>query len=195
MTDLLLEATDVVKRYGGVTALRGASIAVRPGEVHALLGANGAGKSTLIKILTGTVRPDSGTFRVGGIDRTIRSAADARAAGLASIYQDPSLVPDLTVRDNLRLTGTAVGPFRDRMAELGIPGLDLEDLVRELPLPTLRIIDLARALAAEPQVVILDDEQVRFGVHSFTGRIKVNVLPEFTVDSTARPASIFLASS
>lgn len=157
MPDLLLEATDVVKRYGGVAALRGASLAVRPGEVHALLGANGAGKSTLIKILTGTVRADSGTFRVGGTVRSIGSAADARAAGLASIYQDPSLIPDLTVRDNLRLTRTPVGPFRARMAELGIGGLDLDDLVRDLPLPTLRIIDLARALAIEPQVVILDE--------------------------------------
>ncbi|MFO1541219.1 MAG: sugar ABC transporter ATP-binding protein [Chloroflexota bacterium] len=157
MPDLLLEATDVVKRYGGVAALRGASLAVRPGEVHALLGANGAGKSTLIKILTGTVRADSGTFRVGGTERAIGSAAAARAAGLASIYQDPSLIPDLTVRDNLRLTRTPVGPFRERMAELGIGGLDLDDLVRDLPLPTLRIIDLARALAIEPHVVILDE--------------------------------------
>jgi len=157
MTDLLLEAAGVVKHYGGVAALRGASLGVRPGEVHALLGANGAGKSTLVKILTGTVRPDAGTFSVRGTVRTIRSAADARAAGVVSIYQDPSLIPDLVVRDNLRLTDTPVAAFRHWMAELGIPGLDLEDLIRDLPLPTLRIIDLARALAVEPDVVILDE--------------------------------------
>ena len=62
-TELLLEATDVAKTYGAVVALRSASLAVRPGEVHALMGANGAGKSTLVKILTGAVRPDSGTDR------------------------------------------------------------------------------------------------------------------------------------
>jgi ribose transport system ATP-binding protein len=157
MTDLLLEATGVVKRYGGVSALRGASLAVRPGEVHALLGANGAGKSTLIKILTGTVRPDAGTLSVRGEVRRITSANDARAFGVVSVYQDPSLIPDLVVADNLRLTSTPVTEFRHWMAELGIPDLDLQDAVRDLPLPTLRVIDLARALAADPDVLILDE--------------------------------------
>ncbi len=157
MTDLLLEATGVVKRYGGVTALRGASLGVRPGEVHALLGANGAGKSTLVKILTGTVRPDSGTLSVRGEVRRIRSAADARRAGVVSVYQDPSLIPGLTVRDNLRLTSTPIDPFRRWMVDLGIPTLDLYDFVGDLPLPTLRIIDLARALAVDPDVLILDE--------------------------------------
>ena len=157
MTDLLLEATGVVKRYGGVTALRGASLGVRPGEVHALLGANGAGKSTLVKILTGTVRPDTGTLSVRGEVRRIRSAADARRAGVVSVYQDPSLIPGLTVRDNLRLTSTPIDPFRHWMVDLGIPALDLYDFIGDLPLPTLRIIDLARALAVEPDVLILDE--------------------------------------
>jgi ribose transport system ATP-binding protein len=157
VTDLLLEATGVVKRYGGVSALRGASLSVRPGEVHALLGANGAGKSTLVKILTGTVRADAGTLSVRGEARRIRSAVDARAAGMVSVYQDPSLIPDLVVADNLRLTSTPVAAFQHWMAELGIPGLDAQDFIRDLPLPTLRIIDLARALAAEPDVLILDE--------------------------------------
>src|SRR5438105_12574169 len=102
-TDLLLEATDVAKTYGAVVALKGASLAVRPGEVHALLGANGAGKSTLVKILTGTVRADGGTISIRGEARVMRSAAEARRAGLVSVYQDPSLLPDLTVHENLRL--------------------------------------------------------------------------------------------
>jgi ribose transport system ATP-binding protein len=157
VTDLLLEATGVVKHYGGVSALRGASLAVRPGEVHALLGANGAGKSTLVKILTGTVRPDAGTLSVRGEVRRIHSAVDARAAGVVSVYQDPSLIPDLVVVDNLRLTATPVAAFQHWMAELGIAGLDPQDYIRDLPLPTLRIIDLARALAAEPDVLILDE--------------------------------------
>jgi len=157
MTDLLLEATGVVKTYGAVTALRGASLAVRPGEVHALLGANGAGKSTLVKILTGVVRPDEGVITLRGQRREVRSPAEARASGIAPVYQEPSLIPDLDVRDNLRLTGTPVEPFRDWVATLGIPGLDLAANARDLPLPTLRILDLARALAIGPAVLLLDE--------------------------------------
>ena len=157
MTDLLLEATGIVKHYGAVAALRGASLSVRAGEVHALLGANGAGKSTLVKILTGTVRPDAGSIAVRGQRRTIRSAAEAGLAGIVSVYQDPSLVPDLTVAENLRLTRTPVDGCRDWLQRLGLPRLDLDAYTRELPLPTLRILDLARALATEPDIILLDE--------------------------------------
>src|SRR5438552_482365 len=81
-TDLLLEATGVSKIYGAVVALKSASLAVRPGEVHALMGANGAGKSTLVKILTGAVRPDGGTIAVRGRERTVHSPGEARRGGL-----------------------------------------------------------------------------------------------------------------
>lgn len=157
MTDLLLEATGVVKHYGAVAALRGASLAVRPGEIHALLGANGAGKSTFVKILTGAVRPDAGRFVVRGEERTIGSPAEARRTGLVSVYQEPSLIPDLDVAANLALTDTPLEPFLAWVRELGIRDLDLHALARELPLPTLRILDLARALAAEPVVLLLDE--------------------------------------
>ena len=83
MTDLLLEATGVAKRYGAVAALRDASLSVRPGEVHALMGANGAGKSTLVKILTGAVRPDAGTHpHPGPAERPARPRRRGAAAGL-----------------------------------------------------------------------------------------------------------------
>ncbi len=157
MTELLLDATAVAKRYGAVAALRSASLAVRPGEVHALMGANGAGKSTLVKILTGVVPPDSGTILVNGRPYLARSPAEARRAGVVSVYQEPSLVPDLDVASNLRLTTTPVKPFLDWMERLGIERLDLRDLARQLPLATLRIIDLARALASEPKVLLLDE--------------------------------------
>ncbi len=157
MTDLLLEATGVVKHYGAVAALRGASLAVRPGEVHALLGANGAGKSTFVKILTGAVHPDAGRFVVRGEERVIRSPAEARRTGLVSVYQEPSLIPDLDVAANLALTATPLEPFLAWTRELGVPNLDLHALARELPLPILRILDLARALAAEPSVLLLDE--------------------------------------
>jgi ribose transport system ATP-binding protein len=156
-TDLLLDATGVVKRYGAVVALRSASLAVRPGEVHALLGANGAGKSTLVKILTGAVHPDGGTITVRGRPYTAQSPAEARRGGVVSVYQEPALIPDLDVRSNLRLTRTAAEPVRHWLEQLGIPDLDLSDYVRDLPLATLRVIDLARALAIEPDVLMLDE--------------------------------------
>src|SRR3954468_20450930 len=92
-TEPLLEATGVAKAYGAVVALRDASLAVRPGEVHALMGANGAGKSTLVKILTGAVRPDAGHVAVRGTKRVAHSPGEARRAGIVSVYQEPSLVP------------------------------------------------------------------------------------------------------
>ena len=155
--DLLLNATDVAKHYGAVVALRSASLAVRPGEVHALMGANGAGKSTLVKILTGGVRPDHGTIDVRGKPFTAHSPAEARRGGIVSVYQEPSLIPDLDVRSNLRLARTPPDAVRHWLAELGLPDLDFASVVRELPLATLRVIDLARALAIEPDVLMLDE--------------------------------------
>ncbi len=155
--DLLLNATDIAKNYGAVVALRSASLAVRPGEVHALMGANGAGKSTLVKILTGGVRPDHGSILVRGRPFAARSPTEARRGGIVSVYQEPSLIPDLDVRSNLRLTQTAPEPVRQWLAELGLPDLDLSHVVRDLPLATLRIIDLARALAMEPAILMLDE--------------------------------------
>jgi ribose transport system ATP-binding protein len=156
-TDILLEATGVTKTYGAVVALRSASLAVRPGEVHALMGANGAGKSTLVKILTGAVRPDSGRIAVRGRERTVHSPAEARRGGLVSVYQEPALIPDLDIRSNLRLTQTPLEPFRHWLGELGLGDLDLSSMARRVPLASLRIVDLARALAIEPDVLMLDE--------------------------------------
>ena len=157
MPDVLLQATDVAKRYGAVAALRSASLSVNAGEVHALMGANGAGKSTLVKILTGAVHPDSGSVTVGGEPYLARSPAEARRGGIVSVYQEPAVIPDLDIRSNLRLTKTPVEPFRHWLAELGIGDLDLSEIARDLPLATLRVIDLARALAIEPHVLMLDE--------------------------------------
>ncbi len=156
-TDLLLDATGISKTYGAVVALKSASLGVRPGEVHALMGANGAGKSTLVKILTGAVRPDSGRIVVRGRERTVHSPGEARKGGLVSVYQEPALIPDLDIGANLRLTETPVESFRHWLGQLGMPSLDLSSLARRLPLASLRIIDLARALAIEPDVLMLDE--------------------------------------
>lgn len=156
-TNPLLGATGVVKTYGAVVALRNASLSVLPGEVHALMGANGAGKSTLVKILTGAIRADAGHVLIRGEARDVRSPADARRAGLLPVYQEPSLIPDLDVASNLRLTGTPVEPFRAWVRELGIPDLDIRETARDIPLAVLRVLDLARALAVEPDVLLLDE--------------------------------------
>lgn len=155
--DLLLDATGVAKTYGAVSALRDASLSLRPGEVHALMGANGAGKSTLVKILTGAVKPTRGRFLIRGKERKVGSPAEARRAGLVSVYQEPSLIPDLDVLQNLRLTRTPVEAFRNWVNELGVPDLDLGSLARDVPLAIQRVLDLARALAMEPDVLILDE--------------------------------------
>ncbi len=152
----LLEVRGVSKRYGAVVALRSASLTVAAGEVHALLGANGAGKSTLVKILTGVIRPDAGTIEMSGRPVRFASPASAPRAGLAAVFQDPSLVPDLTVRQNLRLTGADPAGVRRWLAAMDL-GVDEDDLAGDLPLPLLRILDLARALAREPRLLILDE--------------------------------------
>ena len=153
----LLQTTAVAKAFGPVVALRAVDLSVAPGEVHALLGANGAGKSTLVKILTGVLRNDGGTVAVNGEPVVLASPTESRAKGLAPVYQDPALIRDLTVEQNLRLTGVDPAPVRRELAEMDLDGLDLDEQVRDIPLPFLRMLDLARALAFDPQLLLLDE--------------------------------------
>ena len=155
--DAVLDATGIAKRFGAVQALKNASLQVGRGQVVALMGANGAGKSTFVKILTGVLKPDAGHVKIKGRVSTVASPAGAREWGLVPVYQEPSLIPDLSVADNLRLGDTAMEPFRHWVAELGLPDLDPEAMIRSLPLASLRIVDLARALAIEPDVLLLDE--------------------------------------
>jgi ribose transport system ATP-binding protein len=154
---LVLDAKGIAKRFGAVVALRDASLQLHAGQIVALLGANGAGKSTFVKILTGALRPDAGQVLIKGQARNLGSPGAARRAGLVPVYQEPSLIPDLSVADNLRLGGTPVAAFRHWVDALGIADLAQEAVIRHLPLATLRILDLARALAAEPDVLMLDE--------------------------------------
>ena len=85
----LLEVRDLAKRFGSVVALKSAALTVSRGEIHALMGANGAGKSTLVKIMTGVFPADTGTLVLDGVRQTFRSPAEARRAGIVSVYQDP----------------------------------------------------------------------------------------------------------
>ena len=155
--EVLLGVNGIAKRFGSVVALRDASLEVRRGEVHALMGANGAGKSTLVKILTGVHPADGGEMVLQGERRRFRSPAEARQAGIVSVYQDPALVPDLTVAQNLRLALVALDAVRERLGRLGLAELDFSAFARDLPYPVLRLIDLARALASDPNVLLVDE--------------------------------------
>ena len=154
---ILLETRGISKNYGAVVALRSGDISVRAGEIHALMGANGAGKSTLVKVLTGDVAPNAGAVLLEGREVRFGSPASARAAGLASVYQDVSLVPLLTIAQNLRLTGTTMAAIRPWLEELELVDVDLSEYARDLPTPTLHLLDLAQALASLPRVLILDE--------------------------------------
>jgi ribose transport system ATP-binding protein len=153
----LLEVRDVAKRFGAVIALKSATLNLVRGEIHALMGANGAGKSTLVKILTGVHPADAGTVTINGVARVFRSPAEARRAGIVSVYQDPALVPDLTIGQNMRLADVSLAKVQSYFNDLGIENLDPHALVRDLPYPVLRLIDLARALASNPVLLILDE--------------------------------------
>jgi ribose transport system ATP-binding protein len=152
----LLEARGLAKRFGPVVALRSADLVVERGEVHALLGANGAGKSTLVKLITGVLKPDEGTIAVEGRDVRISSPADAARSGLAPVFQDPALVPDLTIGQNLRLTGAQVDAVRSHLHEMELD-VDFTEQAKNVPLPMLRMLDLARALSRDPRLLLLDE--------------------------------------
>ena len=165
---VLLRATAITKSYAGVQALRGASLELRAGEVHALIGENGAGKSTLIKIITGAVEPDGGELRIGGQLVTHNSPRAAKALGVAAIYQQPALFPQLTVAENLALGiepggATARVDWRARrsratelLAQVGAR-IDPEADAGSLTMPQQQLVEIARALGADAKILILDE--------------------------------------
>src|SRR6185437_9288106 len=154
---LLLSIRSVAKRFGSVVALRGADLEVRAGEVHALMGANGAGKSTLVKIITGVYPADGGQIVLDGKPVVFRSPAEARKAGIVSVYQDPAIVPDLTVAQNMRLARVPIEAVRASMKKLGIDNVDLSKRAGDIDFAILRLIDLSRAIASNPSILMLDE--------------------------------------
>ncbi|UNX54228.1 sugar ABC transporter ATP-binding protein [Georgenia sp. TF02-10] len=163
----LLRVEGLVKRFPGVVALDGISFDLRAGEVHVLLGENGAGKSTLIKCLTGVYHPDEGQIFVDGRPVTITTAAQAEVHGIATIYQEFNLVPQLSVAENVSLGrqprrfGIIDRKAMDRRARsaLELVGLDV-DLHR--PVSTLgvarqQLVEIAKALSLDARVLILDE--------------------------------------
>ena len=168
MTAPLLQLVSVTKSFGAVRALKGVSFDLRAGEVHALLGENGAGKSTLIKVITGAHSPDSGTVAINGERVEKLSPAAAHKLGIACIYQQPALFPDLTVAENIALRLEAPSALRrvdwarrrTRAAELlqriGA-NLSPDTEVRSLSMPEQQLVEIACALGAGARIVIMDE--------------------------------------
>jgi ribose transport system ATP-binding protein len=164
----LVRVSGVTKSFGGVRALRGVDLEVLPGEVHALLGENGAGKSTLIKILSGVHQHDGGRIEIAGREVAFASPAESRAAGIAVVYQDLSLVESLSVGANLLLgrePRTKLGFLKKRqlMAEVGaflrehgIP-LDPRMPVSALPFAYRQMTEISKALMGDVRILILDE--------------------------------------
>jgi rhamnose transport system ATP-binding protein len=164
----LLTLTSITKSFGAVRALRGVSFDLAAGEVHALLGENGAGKSTLIKVITGAHRPDGGALSVNGERFASLTPRHAHRLGIACIYQQPALFPDLSVEENIALRLEEGGPLRRvrwaRMHErasalLHRIGAEINPAreVRELSMPEQQLVEIACALGAGARIVIMDE--------------------------------------
>jgi simple sugar transport system ATP-binding protein len=175
-----IELRDIDKYFGTVIALQRVSLAVSPGEVHCLLGDNGAGKSTLIKILAGVYQPSGGDILVAGELVTFRSPKAALDRGIATVYQDLSLVPLMSVGRNFflgREPRKRVGPFRtldleeiNRRTVLALAGMGIRLRDPEQPVGTLsggerQCLAIARALFFGARVLVLDEPTSALGVH------------------------------
>jgi simple sugar transport system ATP-binding protein len=164
----VLQVRDIVKTYGGVTALRGVSLDLVPGEVLCLAGENGCGKSTLIKIISGAEKPDAGEIVVDGVSRSGMNTTAAIKSGIQVIYQDFSLFPNLSVAENIVLTAAvadrrrlyslrAARPAAEAIVhELGL-SLDLDADVESLSVADKQLTAICRALVNDARIIIMDE--------------------------------------
>jgi ABC-type sugar transport system ATPase subunit len=164
----IIQADGVHKRYGGVHALRGAGISVYPGEVHTLVGENGSGKSTLLRILSGQIQPDAGSITLAGRPLSVRNPTDALRQGIATVTQETTLAPDLSIAENVFLGHrmAARHGFIDwrrtrALARQALARLDLDldpgTIVRRLRPDQQQMVEIARALSIDARVLILDE--------------------------------------
>jgi rhamnose transport system ATP-binding protein len=164
----LLSLRHAAKAFGAVQALIDGSIELNPGEVHALVGENGAGKSTLVKILAGVYQPDAGALLVGGHEVTLHSPAAAQAAGIAVIYQEPTLFPDLSVAENMFIgrqplrSGRRIDTRTMRVeaaaifSRLGL-ALDPARIARGLSIADQQVVEIGKALSLDARVIVMDE--------------------------------------
>ena len=164
----LLEAKDIRRTFGETIALDSCSVSVAPGEIHAVVGENGSGKSTLIKILSGIVSAESGTLEWNGEPFRVSSPRAAQAAGIATVFQETLILPEISVRDNVMLGLDGVvrrkaNPareaelVRESLAIVGMGGLDIEKLAGGFSLASRQLIGVARSLLRPWRLLILDE--------------------------------------
>jgi rhamnose transport system ATP-binding protein len=176
MSEYILELNKISKSFSGVEVLHEVSFTLRPGEVHALLGENGAGKSTLVKIITGVHQPDKGEILLNGRHVHFSDARESRQAGIAAIYQELSLFPDLDVAENIFAGRQPVGAgrrvdWRKLYAEagrllnsLGVK-LDLKQKARTLSIAQQQMVEIARAFSINAQILIMDEPTSSLTLH------------------------------
>ena len=171
----LVEAIEVTKYYAGVTALDKANFSCQAGSIHALIGENGAGKSTLVKILSGVLSPDSGAVKMNGQPVVFQGPAQAAQAGIVPVFQELSLVPDLTVAQNIFLgRWPKKGPFIDRkkmyseadavLKRLKVDVNSVYQRVESLSGGRQQSVAIARAISFDPRVVVLDEPTANLSV-------------------------------
>jgi ribose transport system ATP-binding protein len=170
-TDATMVLSGISKYYSGVAALTDVSFAVRPGEVHALLGENGAGKSTLMNVASGTTQPDAGSITIGGEAVPALTPHLATTMGIAIVHQHPAVLEDLTVAENIRLAvpaqflsggGSRKQAMRAMLDDVGSTA-HLEDRVGNLSIAQKHLLELAKALVMKPRVLILDEPTAPLG--------------------------------
>ena len=170
----VLEVTGVSKRFDMTQALKDVSLSLHAGEIHALVGENGAGKSTLIKILTGVEHSDAGEVRVEGAEVHLANAQEAQACGVAAIYQEPLVFPDLDVAENIFIThrdqallvnwARLYADAEDILASLGVR-LDVRAPARGLTLAAQQAVEIAKAISLEVKVLIMDEPTASLSDH------------------------------
>ncbi|NCO87208.1 MAG: sugar ABC transporter ATP-binding protein [Rhodobacterales bacterium] len=174
MTLPLLALRDISKSFGMTQALSDMSLDLFAGEVHAIVGENGAGKSTMIKIMTGVHRPTSGRMELDGAALGLSGTQDARLAGIAAIYQEPMVFPDLDVAENIFIASTTLGLVQNRGAlraraqalidRIGMT-LDVDRIAAGLTLAEQQAVEIARALSQDVRVLIMDEPTASLSAH------------------------------
>jgi rhamnose transport system ATP-binding protein len=178
----VLEMRSISKRFDATQALDAVSLALYPGEVHALIGENGAGKSTLIKVMTGLHRPDLGEILLDGQPVQIRNSQEAQVLGVAAIYQEPMVFPDLNVAENIFISHADRGPVvrwgkmytdaEDILAKLDVR-LDVRMAARGLTLAAQQAVEIAKAISLKVRVLIMDEPTASLSQHEVTQLFKL----------------------
>lgn len=169
-----VQMVGICKSFPGVKALKNVSFSCKSGEIHALVGENGAGKSTLIKILGGVYQPDAGTVSINGIEHNLRSPREAQVAGVSVIHQEHSLVPYMTVAENILLGDerrNRLGLVNERInrdrarAVLESIGCEIRtgEIVANLNSTKQKLVEVAKALALEPSILVVDEPTASLG--------------------------------